>query len=147
MNFAHTAYVGMGSNIGDRITHCKTAVSLLADHPHIIITKQSSWIETSFEGSTEIGTKHGKFINGVLEISTALDPMELLETLLLMETTIGRVRRQKWEPRIIDLDLLLYDDLSMNTEKLILPHPFMKFRDFVKIPLLEINPNLKHYFK
>ncbi len=128
------AYIGIGSNLGDRLKNCKDAVSKLDNHPKIKVTKVSSWIETDPVGYTD----QPKFINGAIEIKTSLSPVELLKTLKQIEKEIGREETFRWGPRTIDLDLLLYDSLTMKTIDLTLPHPHIKDRDFVKIPLLEI---------
>ena len=84
------------------------------------------------------------FLNGAAELSTTLDPQPLLATLLDIERALGRERRQKWAPRTIDLDLLLYDDLVIRSDDLTIPHPLMHERDFVLTPLTEIAPDVVH---
>ncbi len=129
------AYIGIGSNLGDRLKNCKDAVSKIDNHPKIKVTKISSWIETDPVGYAD----QPKFINGAIEIKTSLSPVELLKALKQIEKEIGRKETFRWGPRIIDLDLLLYDSLTLKSEELTLPHPGMNERDFVKIPLQEIN--------
>jgi 2-amino-4-hydroxy-6-hydroxymethyldihydropteridine diphosphokinase len=138
----HIAYIGVGSNIGDRRRECELAVYLLEQHPAIHILKKSTWIETKPVGNTE----QPYFLNGVLKIETSLGPEALLHSLLSIEQKMGRTRKEKWGPRIIDLDILLYDHITYTTSDLSLPHPEMKHRDFIKRSLLEIEPGLKHLF-
>ena len=89
--------------------------------------------------------KHkAEFLNGVAAIQTNLSPLSLLHTLKDIETAIGRQHRIRWGPREIDLDLLIYEDLCIQTEKLVVPHPEMHLRRFVLVPLAEIAPNLVH---
>jgi len=135
----HIAYIGIGANLGDRIQNCETAVQKINAHPSIKVTKISSWIETDPIGYLD----QGKFINGAIEIETSLTPYQLLKTLQTIENEMGRVRTIKWGPRIIDLDILLYDEQTIQTATLTIPHPGLKERDFVWKPLLELNP---YYF-
>lgn len=138
----HTAYIGIGSNLGNRIQNCEAAVQKINAHPSIKVTKKSSWIETDPVGYTD----QPKFINGAIETVTNLSPESLLETLLSIENEMGRVRMMKWGPRLIDLDILLYDEETIQTPQLIIPHPGLKERDFVRKPLLELNPKLQFLF-
>lgn len=85
-----------------------------------------------------------EFLNGVIKVETYLTPRELMSTLLKIENDLGRVREIKWGPRIIDLDIVLYDDVISNDEFVILPHPLMHLRDFVLKPLKEIAPYALH---
>lgn len=128
------AYIGIGSNLGDRLKNCKDAISKIDNHSKIKVTKVSSWIETEPHGYTD----QPKFINGAIEIKTSLSPVELLKALKQIEKEIGRKETFRWGPRIIDLDLLLYDSLTLISDELTLPHPHIQDRDFVKIPLQEI---------
>ena len=89
-------------------------------------------------------TEQPWFVNAVAELETQLTPQELLDRLLALETAMGRVRRQRWGPRSIDLDLLLYDDLILDTDALVLPHPEMHRRHFVLVPLVEVAPEAWH---
>ncbi len=138
----HTAYIGLGSNLGDKKALCLKAVRQLKEVPQITVVKESSWRETDPVGFTEQPT----FINGVVEIKTSLTPHELIKILQKIENELGRKRVNQWGPRTVDLDILLYDDLKIDTEHLTIPHPRMYERQFVKDPLLEINPKLDHLF-
>src|SRR3989344_7379500 len=138
----HTAYIGIGSNLGDRLHHCKLAIQTIDHEPHIQVSKISSWIETKPIGYT----RQNNFINGVIEIKTTLSPLLLLKTLKSIEEQAGRKKNFKWGPRVIDLDILLYDDISMKTTELTIPHPEIHNRAFIRDHLLEINPQLKLVF-
>ena len=132
-------YIGIGSNLGDREGNCAGAVARL-EAAGLLITKRSSVIETKAWGKTD----QPDFINLVAEADTSLGPHELLRGLLGIEDEMGRERTTKWGPRIIDLDILLYDDLCLETENLIVPHPLMQERDFVLRPMAEIAPAKIH---
>jgi len=129
-----TAYIGLGSNIGEREKHLSDAVMLLHRHPGIIVERCSSVYETAPVGFTE----QPDFLNMAVAVRSGLEPEELLDALLGIERKLGRIRGARWGPRNIDLDLLVYGDLTMSGERLTLPHPRMHERAFVLVPLLEI---------
>ena len=137
--FFHTAYVALGSNLGDKEANLRKALELLQERG-VEIVKTSTFISTEPYGVTDQPT----FLNGVCEVRTSLEPLELLHTLLDIEQEMGRVRLRHWGERNIDLDLLLYEDVVMDTPQLKLPHPDMQNRDFVLLPLAEIAPELVH---
>lgn len=112
----------------------------MAAVPGIEIVQVSSYYATPPVGVEE----QPWFVNAVIQLRTRLTPEALLETLLEIEEAMGRVRRQHWGPRLIDLDLLLYDNIIMETPTLTLPHPEMHRRGFVLIPLAEIAPQAWH---
>lgn len=138
-NKQHTAYVALGSNLGDKAGHLRRALLLLLQNG-IEVEKVSSFITTEPYGVTD----QPQFLNGVCRVRTVLPPLELLRTLLAAERQLGRVRLRHWGERNIDLDLLLYEDVLLDTPELRLPHPDMQNRDFVLLPLAEIAPALQH---
>jgi len=133
------AYIGIGSNLGDREANCIRAVREIASRG-ITVKRQSSLYETEPWGVKD----QPGFINMVIEIETGLGPERLLELLKRVERDIGRQDTYRWGPRVIDLDILLYNDLVINTPELQIPHPLMDRRDFVLRPLSEIAPDKVH---
>ncbi len=127
-------YLSLGSNMGDRVGNLKAAVEALKQMEDTDLVKMSSVYETDPVGYTE----QGRFLNLALKISTGLRPVELLEKLHEIEQELGRVRNLRWGPRTIDIDILLFADLEINSEKLQVPHPRMFERAFVLIPLKDI---------
>ncbi len=126
--------LGIGSNIGNREQNIAAAIRLLAKHDDIAIDKVSSLYETEPVGVKE----QPAFLNGVIKVITKLPPLQLLQVCLKVEKELGRVREKRWGPRIIDIDILIYDDVTLESEELILPHPRLHERNFVLIPLNEI---------
>ena len=137
--FFHTAYIALGSNLGDKEANLRKALELL-EKRGVEIVRTSSFICTEPYGVTD----QPQLLNGVCEVRTSLEPLALLHTLLEIEQEMGRVRLRHWGERNIDLDLLLYEDVVMDTPELKLPHPDMQNRDFVLLPLVEIAPELVH---
>lgn len=133
------AYIGLGSNLGDREENCLTAVRLLAARG-LVIKKQSALYETEPWGNEE----QPGFINMAIEAETSLEPEKLLVVLKGIEQEIGRQDSYRWGPRVIDLDIILYGDIVINTPLLQIPHPLMHKRDFVLKPLSEIAPDMLH---
>lgn len=129
------AFVGIGTNMGDRLSNIKKAIEALNLLPNTKIEAVSNIYETEPWGFKE----QDNFLNGVIKLNTKLSPTALLGGLLGIEATMGRVRRIKNGPRILDLDLLIYDNVTLNTPELILPHPFILEREFVLKPLVELN--------
>lgn len=134
-----TAYVALGSNLGDRRANLRTAIEKLRRHK-IDVADVSTFFTTKPYGVTD----QPDFLNAVCRVETDLAPLELLHVLLAVEQEMGRVRKRHWGERNIDLDLLLYDDVCMNTPELTLPHPDMQNRDFVLLPLAELDYELVH---
>ena len=132
------AYVGIGSNLGDRRKQMCEAIDLLRGHGGIEVLAVSSLIETE-----PVGGPRGQpaFLNGALELETDLDPLALLDMLLSVEDRLGRERSVRSGPRTIDLDLLLYDLRVIARDRLEVPHPKMRERRFVLEPLAEIAPD------
>jgi 2-amino-4-hydroxy-6-hydroxymethyldihydropteridine diphosphokinase len=134
------AYIGFGSNIGDRLKHIQNAIHALSKTEGITLQEISSVYKTDPVGYET----QEPFLNGVAAIQTNLSPLSLLRTLKDIEIAVGRQHRIRWGPREIDLDLLIYGDLRLQTEKLVVPHPAMHLRGFVLVPLAEIAPDLVH---
>jgi 2-amino-4-hydroxy-6-hydroxymethyldihydropteridine diphosphokinase len=132
------AYVGLGSNLGDREQVIADAVSLLDEHPEIDVLRASALRETEPWGPVE----QPRFLNGAVAVETTLAPRALLEALLDVERRLGRVRDERWGPRTIDLDLLLYGDAVVDEPGLTVPHPRLRERAFALEPLLELDPSL-----
>ncbi len=132
-------HIGIGSNMGDRQANCRNAIERLKDKG-IVIKKASSMYETQPWGLEE----QPDFINMAVEAETGLSPEELLKTLKEVEKEMGRKETVRWGPRIIDLDILFYDDIVINMEHLHIPHPLLHKRDFVLLPLSEIAPDKIH---
>ena len=134
------AYIGLGSNLGEREANIRRAVELLAASPDVRVLKVSSFYETEPVGCTE----QGMFLNSCAELDTTLPPEALLRLCNEIEDTLGRVRTVKWGPRTVDLDILLCGDYVMDTPALKVPHPLMHERGFVLAPLAEIAPDAVH---
>jgi len=130
-----TAYIALGSNLGDKENNLKLAIEKLEDN-YTKIKAVSKFIVTAPVGYTE----QDDFLNGVCKVETILEPLELLEKLMIIEIELKRERMIKWGPRTIDLDILLFNDYVINSEKLVIPHPRMEERLFVLEPLCEIAP-------
>lgn len=129
------AFIGLGTNMGDKGQQLATAVSRL-EEKGLTILQTSSQIETAPWG----GVEQDSFLNQVVEVETWFTPQDLIETLLGIELEMGRVREIKWGPRVIDLDLLYMEDLIIYSPDLILPHPYVAERAFVLESLNEIAP-------
>jgi len=140
-NHNHAVYVALGSNLGDREANLKKALALLIETPHLYIHRISSFIENPAVGGPEDSPD---FLNAAVELTTSLSPHALMKRLLEIEREMGRTRDKKWEPRPIDLDLLLFGDQIISDDTLIVPHPLMHERRFVIQPLAEIAPNVVH---
>lgn len=134
-----TVYIGIGSNLGEREENCRKAVGLFQENK-IVVTNMSLMIETEPLGVTD----QPKFINMAVEAHTDLGPEELLALLQEIEFKMGRLPSARWGPRVIDLDILFYDDLVMKIDNLEIPHPYIKDRGFVLKPLAEIAPEKMH---
>ena len=136
-----TAYIALGCNLGDREANIRNALLTLDKLDGIRVRKTSTLFE-----NPAVGGPHGApdFLNAAAEIETTLGARELLRRLLDVERSLGRARREKWAPREIDLDLLLYGGQIINEEGLTVPHPLMHARRFVLKPLAEIAPRAVH---
>jgi 2-amino-4-hydroxy-6-hydroxymethyldihydropteridine diphosphokinase len=139
-NKKEKAFLGMGSNLGDRQEYLDDACRELSAHQSVKVIQSSSLYETEPVGYLA----QGWFLNQVVEIETTLAPDELLRFTQDIENKLGRKRLIHWGPRVIDLDILLYGNRIINTPSLTVPHPRMYERCFVLMPLREIAPDLIH---
>ena len=136
----HRVYIACGSNIGDRRAHLSAAVDALLMDKWCRVLRVSDWVETTPYG----GVEQADYLNGVLSIETLYTPEELLEVLQGIEKAEARERKERWGPRTLDLDILLYEGRLMDTDKLTIPHKDMQNRDFVLKPLSQIAPYERH---
>jgi 2-amino-4-hydroxy-6-hydroxymethyldihydropteridine diphosphokinase len=135
----HITYIGIGSNIGDREKNCLTAIDMMNERG-VSVTERSSIVETPPWGLED----QPRFMNMVACAGTRLEPLDLLNTLKEIERVMGRKKTVRWGPRLIDLDILFYDDLVLQRPGLEIPHPLIVEREFVLRPLNEIAPDMKH---
>lgn len=131
------AYIGLGTNLGDRRASLDRALALLDASPGVRVRRVASVYETAPVGYTA----QPRFLNTVAEVETDLAPAELLAVMQRIEAELGRVRTVRWGPRTSDLDLLLYDDLTLDDPALTVPHPRIAERAFVLVPLAELIPD------
>ena len=134
----HIVYLALGSNLGDRLANLKQAIVALP--PQMEVSAKSSVYETPPWGYED----QPKFLNQVIKAKTYLDPEPLLKHLKRLEIALGRKESFPNGPRLIDMDILFYDDLVLNTAALVIPHPRLHERGFVLLPLTDINPELVH---
>ena len=136
----HIAYIGIGSNIGNKAHHCEKAIAeILKANGHKLLA-QSSLFKTQPIGYTS----QDWFVNGVIKIETELEPLDLLRILKTIESRMGRAKTVRWGPRVVDLDILFFDEEEIKTEEVQIPHPSLHERQFVLIPLAEIDRNVIH---
>jgi 2-amino-4-hydroxy-6-hydroxymethyldihydropteridine diphosphokinase len=133
------AFIGLGANLGDRMEALRAAVEQLAREPGFLLRATSRVYETD-----PIGPPQPRYLNAVVKIGTLLSPRATLRRLLEIEELLGRVRRERWGSREIDLDLLLYGDRIVADGALRVPHPHLHERGFVLVPLAEIAPEAYH---
>lgn len=139
MSESARALVGLGSNIGDRRASLARAVSLLRGAPNVRVAAVSALYETPPWGYTA----QAPFLNAVVAVDTTLGPRQLLVALKSFEAQVGRRRTFRWGPRVIDLDVLTYDDLTLDRRGLSLPHRAIPDRAFVLIPLADLHPGYR----
>jgi 2-amino-4-hydroxy-6-hydroxymethyldihydropteridine diphosphokinase len=135
-----TAYIGIGSNLGDKLGNCLQAVELAKGIPGCRLQAQSQFFRTEpfgIEGQDW-------YVNGVIALGTDVSAPDLLKALLAIEADMGRERKRKWDPRGIDLDILLYGSDVIREPGLKVPHRFMHLRRFVLVPMVELAPDLVH---
>lgn len=143
----HRAFIGIGSNLGDRAGNYREAITRIAEIPDVRIVRQSSIYETD-----PLGDLKGTFLNGVIEVESEIVADVLMRKLLAIERVMGRKRvrgakassRGKYRPRVIDLDLLFFNKETVNTRTLVVPHPRLHERKFVLAPMSELAPTLIH---
>jgi 2-amino-4-hydroxy-6-hydroxymethyldihydropteridine diphosphokinase len=136
-----TTFLGLGSNVGDRKLALRSALAKIGKTPHIELIRASTILENPAVGGPPDSPP---FLNAAAEIRTTLGSHALLHALLGIERSMGRSRREKWAPRTIDIDILLYGDQIISSDELVVPHPLMHERRFVLQPLAEIAPDLLH---
>jgi len=135
-----SAYIGIGSNIGHKIDHCKKAISLMGRLEGCSVGGQSPFYRTE-----PVGVEgQDYYVNGVICLNTDLSAEDLLNHLLEIEAQMGRVRLKKWDARVIDLDILLFGSQIIKKPDLMVPHPLMHLRRFVLTPLRQVAPELMH---
>jgi 2-amino-4-hydroxy-6-hydroxymethyldihydropteridine diphosphokinase len=135
-----SAYLGLGSNIGDRYTFIKNAILKIKSKKRIKVVHCSSIYETEPWGIKE----QGEFLNCVIKIKTDFSPLELLKEIKEIEAEIGRSKKEHWGEREIDIDVLFYDDLIYSDEEISIPHMEIQNRRFVLVPMCEIAPDFVH---
>ncbi|MBW2450222.1 MAG: 2-amino-4-hydroxy-6-hydroxymethyldihydropteridine diphosphokinase [Deltaproteobacteria bacterium] len=137
----HTAYIGAGSNIGNKLLNCKNGISALSRSQHAQIKEWSQFYKTEPVDYED----QDWFINIVVKIETSLDPFQLLKKIKSIEHDAGRSANPvRFGPRVLDLDILLFDDVVTNSSGLIIPHPRMHKRRFVLQPICDIDPKIVH---
>jgi len=136
----HIAYIGIGSNVGDKARQCERGVSELLKLDRHRLLRRSSLYKTQPIGHIA----QDWFINLVIKLETEMDAPTLLCSLKEIESRLGRVKTLRWGPRAIDLDILFFNDHQIQTDELIIPHPLIQDRQFVLVPLTEIDPDLTH---
>lgn len=132
-------YLGLGSNVGNRVNNIGNAVKALDNDSSIEVLDISSIYETLPYGNV----KQENFLNCAVRICTGYSPEELFVFVKNVEKNIGRIESERWGPREIDIDILLYDDITFKSENLIIPHEDLMNRDFVVTPLLELEPDIQ----
>jgi 2-amino-4-hydroxy-6-hydroxymethyldihydropteridine diphosphokinase len=135
-----TAYVGVGSNLGNKVENCRKAIAAVAGIGGCTLRGRSDFFMTEPVGVED----QDWYVNAVLAVSTLLSPHLLLKNLLDIESEMGRKRVERWGPRVIDLDLLLYGMEVLDEPALTLPHPRMHLRKFVLVPIVQLSPDLVH---
>lgn len=142
---SHCVYIGIGSNLDSPLKHVNGAIQDLHQLSNTFVEKASKLYRNPPLYSDELplpSSPYPEFINAVVKLITSLSPLELLVQLQGIEKKHGRKRIEHWGPRTLDLDMLLYDNLQMNTPGLCIPHPGLKIRNFVVLPLYSIEPTL-----
>jgi len=134
----HTTYIAIGTNLGERLDNLRAAIEAL--EPEVRVLAKSHVYETSPWGVED----QPAFLNMVVKAETSLEPAALLEYLKQLETALGREESIRWGPRLIDLDILFYDNLIIESPPLVIPHPHLHERAFVLVPLADVGPDVLH---
>ena len=134
----HTVYIALGTNLGNRLANLRAAIQAMP--PEIQVLAESHVYETPPWGYEE----QPAFLNMVIKAETKLEPEPLLKRLKQLEVELGREQNFRWGPRLIDLDILFYDDLVLDSPPLVIPHPRLHERGFVLVPLADVAPDLVH---
>ena len=137
------AWLVLGANLGDPAAQLAEAIRRIDSHPEITVAGQSHLLATKPWGKTD----QPDFLNQAVALDTTLQPIELLDVVLGIELAMGRVRDEVWGPRLIDIDIIAYDRLELQSPRLTLPHPLAHERDFVLAPLGEIAPDVVDWIK
>ncbi len=137
----NTAYLGLGSNLGNRMAFLRSGRDTLVNRPDVVLVRTAGVYETEAVGGPP---ENPLFLNTALQIETSLDPQQLLATCLAVEDEFGRSRPVRWSPRTLDIDILFYAGQVICEENLAIPHPRLQERSFVLAPLREIAPDLRH---
>lgn len=135
-----TAYIGIGSNLGNRHQNCLQAVDRIGRIPDVEVTGVSQWYLTKPVGVDG----QDWYVNGAVSLDVKIKPQALLERLMSIEQAMGRVRKERWGPRVIDLDILLFGEKVIHEDNLIIPHPLMHLRRFVLVPMVDLAPGVIH---
>ncbi len=137
----HTTYISIGSNLGDKIDNCLNGIKILTESNDSHLQNQSRFYKT-----TPVDyTRQDWFVNGVIKIETSLDPFKLLTEIKKIEFDAGRVDKSlRFGPRVLDMDIIFFDNIKISTPKLEIPHPRMHKRCFVLKPICDINPDIIH---
>jgi 2-amino-4-hydroxy-6-hydroxymethyldihydropteridine diphosphokinase len=138
MRTVYTVYLGLGSNLGDRLAHLRAAVAALA--PVVAVRRVSAVYDTA----PQLVTDQPRFLNAAVMGETALEPLALLRAVKAIEARLGRVAGPRYGPRVVDIDLLLVAGVTLATAELTLPHPRLAERAFALVPLAEIAPEARH---
>ena len=136
----HNAYISVGSNLGNKLENCRQGIQSLTEH-NVRIVAQSNLYQTEPVDYKD----QGWFINFAVKIETDLDPFQLMERIQTIQRKAGRIHDEiRFGPRILDLDIILYDEVVIHSPQLIVPHPRMHERRFVLQPLCDIDPTIIH---
>lgn len=135
-----TVYIGVGSNLGDKLGNCLKAIERVDNISGCRLTGQSDFFRTE-----PVGVEgHDWYVNGVISIQADIPAHQVLNSLLAIEAGLGRERKKKWDPRTIDLDVLLFGQDIIDENDLTIPHPLMQSRKFVLVPMVQLSPDLVH---